>query len=317
MRLSMQTKNFSMTMSDGCEVFVNRWAPDSEDEIKGVIQLHHGLSEHSLRYDRFGSVCAEHGFVLNAYDMRGHGRTAQNAQSKGTGMFGKLADKKGFFRCVEDLHEITESVKKEFEGKKIILMGHSFGSFITQCFLEKYGNSVDLCILSGTAGPMFIAKAGNIVAGLVKFFKGSDKPSNFLNKLSFGSYNKRIKNPESPYSWLSSDSSMVQLYESDAWCTISLTTSFYHDMTSGLNYIHSKSNMKKVPQNLPLLFVYGEEDPVGGYGKTIKNLINIYIKNGVQDITEISYEGIRHEPLNDVKHETCENDILEWICKKL
>ncbi|MCQ2572710.1 MAG: lysophospholipase [Treponema sp.] len=313
----MQLKNFFITMSDGFEIACNRWIPDEDVEIKGVIQLHHGLCEHSLRYDRFGSVLAENGYVLNAYDMRGHGKTAQNAESKGTGLFGKLADKDGFLRVTDDLHEIIDSLKKDYPGKKVILMGHSFGSFVSQCLLERFENEVDLCILSGTSGPMAITGIGKIVAKLVKTFKGGDKPSPFLKKLSFGSYNKRIQNPESPNSWTSSDKTAVMLYDSDAWCQISLKTSFYYDMTWGLSYIHKKANMKKVPQNLPILFIYGSEDPVSNYGKTIKNLIKIYIDNGVQDIEEICYEGDRHEPLNEVNREEVEQDILEWIAKKL
>lgn len=313
----MIVKNFFTTMSDGFEIAVNRWIPDEETEIKGVVQLHHGLCEHSLRYDRIGSILAENGYVLNAYDMRGHGRTAQNATEKGTGMFGKLADKDGFFRVIDDLHEMIESVKKDYPGKKVILLGHSFGSFVSQGLLENYGTDVDLCILSGTAGPMAITGPGKIIAGLVRKIKGGDVPSPFLKKLSFGSYNKRIKNPKSPNSWTSSDELAVMLYDSDAWCQFPLTTSFYHDMTSGLCYIHKKENMKKVPQELPILFMYGSEDPVGNYGKTIKNLIKIYIDNGVQDIEEICYEGDRHEPLNEVNHEEVEHDILEWIGKKL
>ena len=58
----MQTKSFKQTMSDGTEIWINRWAPDSDSEIKAVIQLHHGLAEHSMRYDRLGSVLAEKGF---------------------------------------------------------------------------------------------------------------------------------------------------------------------------------------------------------------------------------------------------------------
>jgi len=313
----MQTKNFLLPMSDGFEISVTRWMPEEDTEIKGIIQLHHGLCEHCLRYDRFGTILAENGYVLNAYDMRGHGRTAENATNKGTGMFGKLADKNGFHRVVDDLHEVTEAVKKDYPGIKVINMGHSFGSFVTQGLLEKYGTDPDLCILSGTAGPMPITGAGAVVASIITFFKGTDKPSPFLKKLAFGGYNKRIQNPESPNSWTSSDPEAVKLYDSDAWCQIQLTTSFYKDMTTGLSYIHKKSNMKKVPQNVPILFIYGSEDPVGGYGKTIKNLIDIYMKNGVQDIEEICYEGDRHEPLNEVNKEDVERDILEWIGKKL
>ena len=77
----MNMKSFMLKMEDGYELSINRWQPDTEEEIKGVIQLHHGLAEHSLRYDRFGSVLAENGWVLNAYDMRGHGRSAENAET--------------------------------------------------------------------------------------------------------------------------------------------------------------------------------------------------------------------------------------------
>ena len=83
----MQNKSFTLTMRDGMEIFLNRWMPDEDKEIKGIIQLHHGLAEHSMRYDRLGSVLAENGYVLNAYDMRGHGKTAENAEKKGTGLF--------------------------------------------------------------------------------------------------------------------------------------------------------------------------------------------------------------------------------------
>jgi len=313
----MQNKSFFLTMSDGFEIAVTRWLPDEGVEIKGLVQLHHGLCEHCLRYDRFGSILAENGYILNAYDMRGHGRTAENAVEKGKGMFGKLADKDGFIRVVEDLHEITENLKQNYPGYKVINMGHSFGSFVTQGLIEKYGEYTDLCILSGTAGPLAATGAGKVAASIVKFFNGPDKPSPLLKKLAFGAYNKRIKNPESPNSWTSSDPFAVQLYDSDKWCQISLTSSFYYDMTNGLSIIHKKSNMKKVPSDLPILFIYGSEDPVGGYGKTIKNLIQIYLANGVQDIEEICYEGDRHEPLNEVNKEEVERDILEWIGKKL
>ena len=313
----MQNKSFFLKMSDGFDIAVTRWFPDEGVEIKGLIQLHHGLCEHCLRYDRFGSILAENGYVLNAYDMRGHGRTADNAERNGTGKFGKLADKDGFNRVVEDLHEITEALKKDYPGKKVVNMGHSFGSFVTQGLIEKYGEYSDLCILSGTSGPKAATVPGKIAAAIIKAFVGGDNPSPLLNKLAFGSYNKRIKNPQSPNAWTSSDPMAVELYDSDKWCQIKLTSSFFYDLTSGLSMIHKKSNMKKVPSDLPILFIYGSEDPVGNYGKTIKNLIKIYLANGVQDIEEICYEGDRHEPLNEVNKEEVERDILEWIGKKL
>lgn len=310
----MQTKSFTQTMSDGYEIFINRWAPDTDEEIKGVIQLHHGLAEHSMRYDRLGSVLAENGFVLNAYDMRGHGKSAENSIVKKTGMFGKLADKNGFDRVVKDLFEVTNALKNVYPDKKIVLLGHSFGSFVSQAFIEEFGDKINGVILSGTAGPqILLAAVGNLVANIIKLVKGGDYISSFLDKLAFGSYNKRIENPKSKYAWLSANEMAVSMYEMDNWCGFPLTTSFFCDMTAGLKRIHLSKNMKKIPEDLPVYFFYGDQDPVGGYGKTINHLFNIYKKNGLQRIELKAFEGDRHEVLNELDCEVCEKDIIEFI----
>lgn len=311
----MQLKTFFQTMSDGTEIWVNRWMPDDGVEIKGIVQLHHGLSEHSMRYDRFGSVLAENGYVLNAHDMRGHGKTAQTAEAKGTGKFGVLAKKDGFNRVIEDLNEIILKLKEDYPDKKTILFAHSFGSFVSQGYIEKYAQNIDDCILAGTSGPNPLAKTGKIITSIVGLFKGKKNRSSFVEKVAFGSYNSRIENPQSPNAWCCSNPAAIALFENDSWCGIPLSISFFHDMTSGLCQIHKKSNMKKIPLDLPLLFIYGTEDPVGNYGESIKNLISIYKANGMKNITEIPYEGCRHELLNEDIKETVEKDVLDWISK--
>lgn len=310
----MKMNSFSLKMNDGCEIFLNRWEPDTPEDIKGVVQLHHGLAEHSMRYDRLGSVLAESGYVLNAYDMRGHGKTAETAIAKGEGRFGQLARKNGFETAVEDLAFIIESLKKDFPDKKIVLLGHSFGSFISQGYIEKYGERIDGCILCGTSGPQIpLAPIGKVVAKVVRAFKGPDATSKFLTKLSFGSYNKHIANPQTADDWISLNELNRQMYEMDKWCGFPLTVSFFVDITTALSTIHKKKNMKTVPTNLPVFFIYGKEDPVGGYGKTIEKLYEIYQKNGVKNLQIKGYENDRHEIFNEDDKETVEKDVLQWL----
>ena len=301
-------------MNDGCEFFLNRWEPDEGDDIKGVIQLHHGLAEHSMRYDRLGSILAENGYVLNAYDMRGHGKTAETAIAKGEGRFGQLAGKNGFETAVEDLAFIIDSFKKDFPDNKIVLLGHSFGSFISQRYIEKYGNKIDGCILCGTSGPQIpLANVGKIVAKIVRAFKGPDATSKFLTKLTFGSYNKHVTNPQTADDWISLNDLNRQMYAMDKWCGFPLTVSFFVDITTALTTIHKKKNMKAIPVDLPVFFIYGKEDPVGGYGKTIEKLYDIYQKNGVKDVQIKGYENDRHEIFNEDDKETVEKDVLQWL----
>ena len=316
----MSLKSFSFKTKDGFEHWVNRWIPEAEGEnppkVKAAIVFNHGLAEHSLRYDRFGTILAENGYVFNAFDMRGHGRTAEISIANGTGDFGKLADKDGFKKAVADVDEMIDDIKKEYPDVPVILMAHSFGTFIAQCYIENYHGKIAACILSGTAGPRLpLTTAGNIAANIIKFFRGKNSVVGLLDKLSFGSYNARIKDLKSIHDWLTKDEAVVQMYDSDKWCGFPLKTIFYCDMTAGLCNIHKKSNMAKIDKDLPIYMLWGSEDPVGDYGKTIRQLAECYQNLGIKNVTLKEYPGDRHEILNETDKETVEQDILKILAE--
>lgn len=314
----MKTLEFIRTMSDGFEVSVNQWIPDEDTEIKGVIQLCHGMMEHVLRYDRLGNFLAENGYVLQAHDQRGHGKTAQLSEEKGTGAFGKLAAKDGFNRVTEDLSENIIELKKQYPDKKLILLGHSFGSFVSQNYIETYGNKeIDMCILCGTSGPQPLASFGRFANALFRLFRGENAKSKLFYNIVFGGYNKRIPSGERKYGneWLSKNSLNVELYNMDLWCGKMPVLSFFKDLLNGLCQIHSSANIKKIPQELPVFFIYGTEDPVGNYGSYIQKLISVYRKNGMKNVEYKAYETLRHELFNEAEWETVASDVLEWISK--
>lgn len=314
----MSLKSFSFKTKDGVDLWVNRWIPEAEGEdapkIKAVIVFNHGLAEHSLRYDRFGSILAENGYVFNAFDMRGHGRTAEVAVANGTGDFGKLADKNGFKKAASDVDELIDLAAKDYPGVPVILMAHSFGTFVAQNYIENYHGKITACLLIGTAGPRLpLTVSGFILASIIKFFRGKNSIVSFLDKLSFGSYNDRIPDLKSKYDWLSKDDVSNQMYAEDKWCGFPLKTSFYCDMTGGLSTIHKKSSMAKIDKDLQIYMLWGSEDPVGGYGKTIRQLAECYKKLGIKNVTLKEYPGDRHEILNETDKEQVEKDILKML----
>lgn len=314
----MQIESFFQKMSDGFEIFVNRWIPDEDVEIKGVICLCHGMMEHIMRYDKIATYFTEKGYVFNAYDQRGHGKTAQNAESKNTGKFTILAEKDGYKRVTEDLNEILEYAKMKYSDKKIILVSHSFGSLVTQNYLETFGDSlIDKCVLMGTSGPHKEVGVGYFINRIMSPFVNANKPSKFFNKLIFNSYQNHIPKAErkSGNEWLSLNKENVELYNMDSWCGKIPSFSFFTDLLKLNMKIGKTKNIHKISQNLPLLFMYGTEDPVGNYGKSIKNLINILRKNGNNLISEISYPNLRHELFNECEWENVCTDLIEWIEK--
>lgn len=299
-------------MSDGFDVAVTRWIPDAQ--IKGIVQLAHGMVEHVLRYDRFGSILAENGWLLNAHDMRGHGRTAEHSVENGTGSFGFLAAKNGFNRVTDDVREVIQKVRADFPGKKLVLFGHSFGSFVTQNFIEEYAGYIDACIMAGTAGPRLpLTFFGTMLARCIVFFRGKKYVSPFLEKTVFGAYTKRIPDAQNGHEWLSRDKTAVDMYIGDQWCGFNPSAQFYCDMMAGLFKIHQLKNMKKIPHGLPVFILYGSEDPVGDYGKTVQDLCVAYRKNGMTDVVVKEYAGARHELLNEINKEEVEGDIVSYL----
>lgn len=298
-------------MSDGKKVALHKWIPDGE--IKGVIQLSHGMAEFALRYDRFARICTENGFVFYGHDHRGHGETAENMEE-----LGYLADKDGFQRVVLDVHEMVSKAQKDFPDKPVFLFGHSFGSFVSQSFIEQFGNEINGCVLCGSAGPRLpLTTAGHLIAGIVKCFKGAKKSSEFINNLAFGAYNSKIENPATDFEWLTHDEDEIRKYIESPYCGFRCSNEFFYDFFGGLCTIHKKNNMKKIPAGLPVFIIAGEEDPVGDWGKTVPVLHDIYKRNGIKDLELKMYPGCRHELLNETVHTEVEQDIISWITARI
>ncbi len=292
-----------ITMSDGNENFFHHWLPDNE--IDFVLVLSHGMTEYAFRYNDFGTFLAQNNIAMYAEDHRGHGKTAELAEQTGSGKFGYLADKDGFFRVVDDIKEEVERVKQLHPGKKVVLFGHSFGSFIAQCYIEKYGSTVDAAVICGSAGPRLEVLFGRLLTSLAKKVSGARNVSRFVEKAVFSSgYNGN---------WLTRDVEIAQKTVKDPWCTFHCTTGFYADMLAGLCFIHSKKNMQKIPAGLPVFLIAGTDDPVGSYGKTVTKLFNIYQSNGMKSVAIKLYDGAKHELLNEINRDEVKADVLSWM----
>ncbi len=126
----MKYESEKITMSDNNIVVVHHWLPGGN--IKAVVLLSHGMVEHATRYEYLAQFLTERGYALYAEDHRGHGETGTLAQENGIGQLCYLADNDGFFRVVDDIHEEALMLKNRYPGKKLFLLGHSFGSFVSQ-----------------------------------------------------------------------------------------------------------------------------------------------------------------------------------------
>jgi len=312
----MNYQKEQIVMSDSNINVFHSWIPDGD--VKACVVLSHGMTEHAFRYDALAKKFCSKGIAFFGEDHRGHGETAALAEKNGSGMFGYLSDKDGFLRVVKDIHEEVCLVRKRYPQKKVFILGHSFGSFITQCFIENFGDDVDGAIICGSAGPRPLTiAAARTIGNIIKLFTGKKSISRLMGKVAFGSYNARIKKPCPEFAWLSRNNAEIEKYEKDPWCGFDCTIGFYCDLFNGLGMIHKKKSMKKIPRTLPVYLIAGTADPVGSYSKTVSSLFKIYHKNGMEDLSISLWEDCRHELYNEINGEEIMDDSVNWISEHI
>src|SRR5512135_1613986 len=136
-------ETFTFDGADGAKIFTYRWLPSGA--VRGVLQIAHGMGEHSLRYRKLLQPLLNAGIAIYSNDHRGHGRTAKNKAELGD--FGPAA----FAAFVDDMARLSRIARKENRGKKPILMGHSMGSFAAQIYVVEHSDLIDALVLSGSA----------------------------------------------------------------------------------------------------------------------------------------------------------------------
>ncbi|MDY6367429.1 MAG: alpha/beta fold hydrolase [Clostridia bacterium] len=300
----MENKTF--TAKDGKVIHYKEWACENP---KAMLQISHGMAESTVRYEQFAEFMSENGFLVFADDHRGHGKT--------DGCSG-YSDGDMFFDTLSDIAELSSIYKKAHPNLKLILFGHSYGSFLTQAYIERYGDLADGFIVGGSAymkGMQVIA--GRIVAKLNCLLGKSKNPAKFIAKLSFGSYNKNYKDGTT---FVSSVKEECDAYANNPECDFVLSYGFYKSMFCAFKRLYGKKVTANIDKNKPILLISGKADPVGGYGKLVDKLYDFYLnKAGVKSVEKVLYDGVRHEYLNDVSKEAAKNEILEFclsVCGK-
>jgi len=287
-----------------------RWTP--EGEPKAVVQILHGIAEFVERYDDFANFLTRHGFLVVAEDHMGHGQSIN-----GEGIRGYFHG--GWFTAIEDSMQLMQDVKTDYSDLPYILFGHSMGSFMARTILCKYPDcGLTAAVICGTGWqPAFALPALIRVVEAVCKKSGETDPNEKLQNLVFGSYNRKVEHPRTPFDWLSRDSKIVDAYIAHPLCGFTASSGLLRDMMKGIHYIEQSKNLQNMNKKLPVFFIAGGDDPVGSYGKGVQTCADAFRKNGMEDVSVRIYPLCRHEILNEWGREDIYEDVLHWIGKHL
>ncbi|MCL2093336.1 MAG: lysophospholipase [Treponema sp.] len=312
-------------MDDGTLLHLRRWK--TGENPRAVLHIVHGMGEHSQRYARLARRLNEEGIEVWAADQRGHGETALNTQNnpRRGGQLGHCANGDGFARVCADVHALNQIISKEHPELPLFLMGHSWGSFIVQSYIETYDthpslhgtNPLSGCVLSGTRGPDGIkVSLGAPLITCLAFLIGQRRGSSLIRALVDGAYHKPFKPNRTGFDWLSRDEAEVDAYIADPLCGFLCSSGFYRDMARALTQIHLGPAMERIRKDLPIYIMAGTADPVGDMGEGPAALSVAYRRLEIKNLETVLYPDARHEPLNETNREEVQESLLSWILRQ-
>lgn len=277
-------------------------------EAKALIQFAHGMSDYGGRYSHFFEYLAEHGYAVAYNDHLGHGKTAATSDD-----LGYFAPKDGYKTVIEDFNKFYDILGAQFSNKPHFVIGHSMGSFIVRCFLASGKSQGAVIMGTGNKNPM--ADFGIVLSAILGKIQGKKHRSKFLDFITFMGYNRKITDSNHSQAWLSTvPQAQNDMLENDLR-NKTFTTSGFQDLYSLVKHANSVQVLAATPKDLPIFFISGDDDPLGPYGKGVKNLAQTFKDKGFAHIKLEIIPGARHELCHENEEIQAKvfNYIVRWL----
>ncbi|SDC69868.1 Lysophospholipase, alpha-beta hydrolase superfamily [Geodermatophilus telluris] len=292
--------------ADGARLAERRWTPDGE--VRAVLQVVHGLSEHAGRYGRLAAALTARGVAVGALDQRGHGRTAE---STGPGRFG---DGAGGDAVLDDVRDLGERLAADHPGVPRFLLGHSLGSAVALASAARDGAGLAGLVLSGPLGtaPGLAASVPDLQAAVAA--GSAEEPMAVL-----GAFNAPFEPARTPYDWLSRDPAEVDAYLADPLCgdDVPPTYGYGAGMFALVAGSASPDSLDRLPAGLPVLLLSGSRDPVGGDDAEFVTALAGLLRDRGLPVEQQVYPDARHEVFNETNRDEVTADLLAWLEQRL
>lgn len=283
--------------ADGLPIHAYHWP--AVGAAKGVVLVAHGLAEYGMRYDRFAQALTAAGYETYAIDHRGH---AKSIDERGLGTFVEG----GWIGLCQDLHTLLKKVRCDNAGLPTILFGHSMGSFAAQRLCLDHSEDMDAVVLSGSSSLDVMAAA--MTEAAANSTEGQDD-------VDLTTFNTAFEPARTRFDWLSRDDAEVDKYIESPLCGFDLEAESSMTLFDSGAYHGDDAAIANIRNDLPVLIVAGDADPINGGLELLKILEARWRAGGVSNIETAYYNGGRHEMLNETNRDEVTSDIISWLDK--
>lgn len=279
--------------SDGFNISVSSF---HIEKAKGIVQIVHGLKEHKRRYYSFAEYLNSKGYSVFLSDNRGHGYSVDKNNP--------LGYMSGMNQLISDQYEINCHIKEQNNNLPVYMLGHSFGSMIARKYIQKYDETINGLILSGTVGFNGGVYAGLIISRIMGLLLGKNNYSRILWQI--------VDNGD--VSWVCGNEDIMAEYNSDPFCIgYKYRNNAVHTILEGMRELHNIKGYQCKNPALPIMSIAGEKDPVTRYKAGIEDSMLSLRKAGYSSVKSIVYENMLHEVLNEKENMKVYEDVISFL----
>jgi alpha-beta hydrolase superfamily lysophospholipase len=265
------------------------------------------------RYKRYAESLNELGITVAGADHLGHGGSVSDKSE-----YGYFAKKGGVDLVLSDLKKVNDTLHSRYPDYKIVLLGHSMGSFLARLYTERYPDSVCGVMLQGTSGPNPLLPMGRALVALMKPLFGDAHRSMMVKSMAEGAYNKKFKDEtylgkKNIGAWLTRDAARVVGRPDDERTDFIFTLSGYGDLFKMLTDCNKKKHYSRLQKDMPIFIMSGEDDPVGNFGKGVRSVYCAMRKAGLTAVSMKLYPECRHELFNELCYDELVEDTYEFL----
>lgn len=289
------------------KLFYTLFTPETTNATLLIV---HGMQEHSGRYAEIAEYFANRGIAVLTYDHLGHGKSVKDKNEIGFFQLEKPDE-----RLIADAEMMADHLSAQYPDVPHFIMGHSMGSFITRCLLQRASSKFAGAIITGTGGPL---PGIDLLRGYLSIANSiAPKHRTFLNSVFTKVNNKHFKKDKDfgDTSWLSINPKNRKAFEQDELCGIPFTHNAFYTLFTVYKRATSRNWAASISPSFPFLFVSGQNDPIGDFGKGVLLTSDNLKADGFQNVDAKIYPEMRHEILNEEIREQVLSDIYDWMLK--
>ena len=274
---AFEERNGELFADDGLRLHFRSWRIANP---RAVLLIAHGLGEHCGRYAVLARDLGEHGVEVHALDHRGHG-----------GSGGQRGHISRFSWFVADLERFRQVISDyQTPGLPTFLLGHSLGGLIAIRYLQAHPEApLRGAILSapalgvGVEAPRWKVMLSRILTHLLPWLP-------FRTGL--------------PATDLSSAPGYAEDYLADPLVHARVTPRLYTEMMAAMQEAFAQRERIRVP----MLLLAPQADRI-----VLPAAVSRWAQDHPGQLDVRSYEGFRHESLNEKDRDRAVKDVADWI----